>query len=491
MTYDVQAHIDGEWIQGTDRDDNINPADTREVLGTYPKLTADDTTRAIEAAAHAFLAWRSTPAPKRAAILFKAARLLDERREEIAAALTREEGKILAEARGEIQKSLNVLEFIAGEGRRLNGETIPSEMEDTFAYTVREPHGVVGIITPWNFPVAIPIWKIAPALVCGNTVVFKPASLTPWTAELVTRLFVDAGVPAGVVNLVTGSGREVGNTLVGDARVAALSFTGSNEVGSRLYAEGSRRNAKVQCEMGGKNPIVVLDDADIELAAVATAQGAFGSTGQRCTATSRAIVMHEVADAYVERVVQLAGEVVPGDGMDPKTTMGPSVDEGQMNTVLSYLEIAEREGAQLRCGGRRLTEGELGNGFFVAPTVYDHVSPGMRIAREEIFGPVLSVLRVDSPEEALDVANDVDYGLSSSIYTRDITRVFRFLDKIETGVTHVNSPTMGGEAQLPFGGIKATGVGHREQGRTAIEFYSELKTVYIDFTGQARQSKVY
>ena len=490
LPYDVQAHINGEWITGTNRLPNTNPA-TGAVLGTYPKLGRDETLAAIEAAQAAFPAWRQTPAPKRAAILFKAVRLFDERRDGIAEALTLEEGKTLADAKGEVQKSYNILEFIAGEGRRINGETVPSELPHTLAYTVREPLGVVGLITPWNFPVAIPVWKIAPALVTGNTVVFKPASLTPWTAELVTRVFVDAGLPPGVLNLVTGGGAEVGDTIVRDPRVKALSFTGSNEIGSRLYHDGSERGAKVQCEMGGKNPLVVLEDADIELAAIATAQGAFGSTGQRCTATSRAIVVDAVADAFVERVVALAKEVVIGDGMDDATTMGPVVDAHQLESVLSFMEIGKAEGAKLLCGGGQLDQGEHAQGFFVAPTVFDHVKPDMRIAKEEIFGPVLSVIRVKDLEEAIDVANDVDYGLTSSIYSRDVNRVFKFLDRIETGITHVNSPTMGGEAQLPFGGVKATGVGHREMGKTAIEFYSELKTVYVDFTGEARTSKVY
>ncbi len=491
MGYDVQAFIDGAWLKGNERASNLNPADTGEVLGTYPLLTRDDTLRAIAAAHRALPAWRALPAPKRGAILFKAKDLLSERAGAIAEALTREEGKTLADARGEVQKSINVLEFIAGEGRRLNGETIPSEMADTFAYTVRVPLGVVGMITPWNFPVAIPVWKIAPALLCGNTIVFKPASLTPWTAELVTRVFVDAGVPPGVLNMVTGSGAVVGDTLVQDRRVVAVSFTGSNEIGMRLYHDAAKRGAKVQCEMGGKNPLVVLEDADVELAALATAQGAFGSTGQRCTATSRAIVVESVADAFVERVTKLAKEVVVGNGLDARTTMGPCVDDQQMQTVLKYIAVGKEEGAKLLCGGARLSDGPLAKGFFVAPTVFDRVRPEMRIAREEIFGPVLSVIRVKDLDEAIAAANDVEYGLTSSVYSRDVGRVFKFIDRIETGITHVNSPTMGGEAQLPFGGTKATGIGHREMGRTAIEFYSELKTVYVDYTGKARTSKVY
>jgi len=490
MGYDVQAYINGEWIKGSEHGDNFNPA-TGANLGTYPKLTQADTTRAIDAAAAAYPAWRATPAPKRAEILYKALELMDERRDQIAEALTLEEGKILPEAKGEVQKSYNIMQFIAGEGRRLRGETVPSELINTAAYTVREPMGVVGIITPWNFPVAIPVWKLAPALVCGNTVVFKPASLTPWTAELVTRLFVDAGLPKGVINFITGSGGKVGQTIVEDKRVHALSFTGSNEVGMRLYTDGARRGCKVQCEMGGKNPIVVLEDADIELAALATAQGAFGSTGQRCTATSRAIVIDSVADTYVDRVVALAKEVKIGDGMQSGITMGPSVDKGQMDTVIKYLEIGKEEGAKLLCGGERATDGNLDKGFFIQPTVFDHVKPNMRIAQEEIFGPVLSVVRVKDLDEALEAANGVEFGLTSSIYSKDVNRVFQFLDRIETGITHVNSPTMGGEAQLPFGGMKATGVGNREMGTAAIEFFTELKTVYIDFTGTARTSKVY
>lgn len=491
MGHDVKAFINGEWISGTSHGQNINPADTREILGTYPKLSKADTERAISAAQAAFAGWRATPAPKRSEILAKALRLFDERRDELATTLTREEGKTLADARGEVQKAYNILEFTVGEGRRLNGETVPSEIPHTLAYTVREPLGVVGIITPWNFPVAIPVWKIAPALVCGNTVVFKPASLTPWTAEIITKIFADAGLPKGVLNLVTGSGSEVGDTIVQDKRVKAISFTGSNAVGIRLYNQGASRGLKVQCEMGGKNPLVVLEDADLELAALATAQGAFGSTGQRCTATSRAIVMDSVADKFSQRVVALAKEVTVGNGLEAKITMGPSVDESQMKTVLEYIDIGKKEGAKLLYGGKRLNDGSLAHGFFVEPTVFDHVTTTMRIAQEEIFGPVLSILRVKSFEEALEVANDTEYGLTSSIYSNDVSRVFQFLDRIETGITHVNSPTMGGEAQLPFGGTKATGIGYREMGRTAIEFYSELKTIYVDYSGKPRTSKVY
>ena len=493
-THDLlRNYINGEWTDSiTGRTiQNVNPADTRQVLGEVVRSSAEDTQRAIEAAKAAQVAWRRTPAPKRGAIVFEATRLMKERKEELARALTMEEGKILAEARGEVQKAINLMEFIAGEARRLNGSTVPSEMPKTFAYTVRAPLGVVGLVTPWNFPVCIPAWKIAPALVAGNTIVFKPASITPWTAKLVTQLFADAGLPQGVINLVHGSGREVGQTIVEHKDIAALSFTGSNEVGCRLYEDGSKSLKKVQCEMGGKNPLIVLDDADVELAAIATAQGAFGSTGQRCTATSRAIVDEAVADRFVEMVVQHAKALKIGNGMTEGVSMGPSVDEGQMNTVMSFHEVAKQEGAKLLCGGGRLSEGDLAHGYYTAPTVYDHVKADSRLAQEEIFGPVLSVIRVKGFDEAVEVANSVVYGLTSSIFTRDVARAMEYVDEIETGMLHVNSPTVGGEAQLPFGGMKATGVGQREMGQTAIEFFTEWKTVYIDYTGQKRDSKLY
>ncbi len=493
MGHDVRNYVAGEWI-GTQTGKvvkNINPADTDEVIGTAPLQDVAVLERAIEAAAAAFPAWRKVPAPRRGAILFEAHRILTSRADDLARVMTREEGKTLAESRGEILKSLALLEFMAGEGRRIGGETLPSEMPNTFCYTTRVPHGVVAAITPWNFPVAIPVWKIAPALVAGNCVVFKPATVTPWTAEMVVEAFVDAGVPPGVLNFITGSGRTVGEALLHHPTIKAISFTGSNEVGMHLYEVASGSGKAVQCEMGGKNPIVVLADADLDLAAVAAVQGAFGSTGQRCTATSRVVVERSVASALVERIVSHAGEIVVGNGLREGVTMGPCVDEGQMRTVLSYIEKAREEGAEFALGGDRLSGPEYDRGYFVAPTVVTGVTPEMTIAQEEVFGPVLSVIEVDGFEEALSVANGVRYGLTSSIYTRDVNRVFQFLDDIETGIVHVNSPTVGGEAQLPFGGMKATGIGPREQGKTAIEFYTELKTVYVDYTGQVRQTKIY
>jgi alpha-ketoglutaric semialdehyde dehydrogenase len=346
---------------------------------------------------------------------------------------------------------------------------------------------VVGIITPWNFPVAIPLWKMAPALVCGNTIVFKPATNTPWTACIMMEIFHEAGVPSGVVNMVLGPGRAVGDEIVTNEHVKAISFTGSNQVGLDINKRGAERGIKIQCEMGGKNPILIMEDADLDLAVEATVQGAFGSTGQRCTATSRAVVLEEIADEFVEKLVARTRQLRMGNGLDSNVDVGPSVDESQHNTVLEYIEIAKNEGAKLLVGGNRIE----GPGYFTEPTVFDHVKPNMRIAQEEVFGPVLSVIRVHNFEEAIEVANNIEFGLSSSLYTRDINRVFRYLDKIETGITHVNSPTMGGEAHLPFGGLKGTGVGGREQGKYAIDFYTEVKTVYIDYTGQKRTSKVY
>jgi aldehyde dehydrogenase (NAD+) len=485
--------INGEWSESTSNKtaDNINPANTDDVLGTIKQATREEARSAVETAAEAFRGWRTTPAPQRGRIVARAARLMEDNKEELAQLLTREEGKTISESRGELQRSINVAEFCAGESRRMNGETIQSELPSNFAYTIKQPLGVVAVVTPWNFPVAIPVWKIAPALVAGNTVVFKPASLTPGTATRIVELFEEAGIPRGVLNLIIGSGSEAGDEIINHPAVKAVSFTGSNQIGIRLYEEVSRRGAKVQCEMGGKNPVVILEDADMDLAVESTVQGGFGSTGQRCTATSRAIVVNEVADQFVERLVARANSLRIGAGSDPQTDIGPSVDENQFKTVLEYIDIGREDGAQMLCGGERASGDGLDKGYFVKPTVFDHVTPEMRIAREEIFGPVLSVLRVRDFDEAMQVANDSEYGLSSSIFSSDATRIFRFVDEIETGMTHINSPTTGGEAHIPFGGIKATGIGDREQGSTALDFYTDLKVVYVDYTGRKREGNLY
>jgi aldehyde dehydrogenase (NAD+) len=402
--------------------------------------------------------------------------------------LTKEEGKIIRESRVEVQRSVNIMEFTAGEGRRLDGRTIPSELPHTFVYTIRQPVGVVGLITPWNFPVAIPVWKLAPALLSGNTVVFKPATMTPLTATKIVKIFEDAGFPPGVVNMVYGSGSSVGTSIVNHPDVHAISFTGSTDVGIGLYHEASARGARVQCEMGGKNPLVILEDADLELAVEGTIQGGYGSTGQRCTASSRVIVMEEIADQFTGMLMKRLDSFKVGDGLDPLTDMGPSIDESQMKSVLNYIDIGTREGARLLRGGRQISSGACRGGFFVEPTLFDNVSMKMRIAQEEIFGPVVAIVRAKGFEEAVAMANDVKYGLSASLYTNHMPSILRFAEMAEVGKVHINSPPIGGEAQAPFGGMKATGIGPREQGKEVFEFYTEVKTVHIDYTGKKRET---
>jgi len=484
--------IQGRWVESSSArtSERRNPANLDEVIGLAPLSTREETRQAVAAALAAFPKWRDTPAPIRGRVISKAALLMEEQKDDLALLMTREEGKALKDALGEVQKSINILEFMAGESRRIGGETVPSELPKNFAYTLKQPLGVVGAITPWNFPISIPVWKIAPALVAGNTVVFKPATLTPFTGAKVVEIFERAGVPAGVLNMVAGSGGEVGDELLQHPDVRAVSFTGSTEVGSELYAQGARRMKKCQCEMGGKNPLVILADADLPLAVESAVFGAFASTGQRCTATSRVVIEEAVADRFVEMLVERARKLRVGNGLESGIDVGPAVDEAQMKTDLRYIEIGKKEG-KLLLGGGRLSGGAYDRGYFVAPTIFDQVAPGSSIAQDEIFGPVLSVIRVKNFEEALRVANSVRYGLSSSLYTNDAAKIFEFIDRIETGITHVNSPTVGGEAQLPFGGMKGTGVGLREMGRVAIDFYTELKTVYIDYTGSKRDSNIY
>jgi len=486
----IRNYIGGAWQtpENGRSQDNINPA-TGKAIGQVVVSSTAEVAAAVAAAKAAAPAWRELPAPKRGEILFRAAAILRQRKDEVARGLTMEEGKSLADASGEVQRAVNCIEFSAGEGRRMFGQTIPSELPSNFIYTRRVPLGVVGLITPWNFPMAIPAWKAAAALICGNTVVHKPASITPWCAKLLAEVFAEAGVPAGVWNVVFGPGGAIGDALVQHPDVAALSFTGSNEIGQRLYALGASHKKKIQCEMGGKNAIIVLDDADLELAATATVQGAFYSTGQRCTATSRAVVARPVLARYTELCVEKTRQLKVGDGLAAGVQVGPVVDSKQFETVMAYLEIGKRE-ARLLCGGDRLG-GELSAGLFIAPTIFDQVLPSHRLAQEEIFGPVLSILEVPDDAEAFAVANGVNFGLSSSVYTRDVGRVFRYIDQVETGILHVNSPTVGGEAQVPFGGMKDTGVGGREQGTTALDFFTEWQSVYIDYTGSRRTALFY
>jgi aldehyde dehydrogenase (NAD+) len=492
----VRNFVNGQWVESASgrSSERRNPANWDEVVSVAPLSTREETRAAIAAGQAAFPAWRDTPAPVRGRAVAKAAVLMEQQKEELARLLTREEGKTLKDSLGEVQKSINILEFMAGEARRIGGETLPSELPKNFAYTIKQPLGVVGMITPWNFPVSIPVWKMAPALVAGNTVVFKPAELTPATGAAVVELFDLAGVPAGVINMVLGAGEEVGDELVRHRDVRAVSFTGSTEVGSRIYAEGARGMKKCQCEMGGKNPVVVLADADIPLAVESAVFGAFGSTGQRCTATSRVVIEERVADQFAKLAVERTRQLKTGNGLLPGVDMGPAVDEQQCSTDWHYIEIGKKE-AQLLCGGERLQGTAHGTdysrGYYVPPTIFDHVGADSVIAQDEIFGPVLSIVRVKDFDEAMAAANSVRYGLSSSLYSNDAAKIFEFIDKIETGITHVNSPTVGGEAQLPFGGMKSTGVGLREMGRVAVDFYSELKTVYIDYTGRKRESNIY
>jgi alpha-ketoglutaric semialdehyde dehydrogenase len=480
--------VGGEWIESRSGDEIAN---TSDVIGTQRLSTREEARAAVEAALKAQKAWRKVPAPERGRVLLRALRILGERRDELARSLTREEGKILREARGEVNKAMNVLEFMAGEGMRLCGETYPSELPNTFNYTLRQPMGVVACITPWNFPVAIPIWKIAPALVAGNAVVLKPAEQTPECAKLVAQVFEQAGLPPGVLNVIFGRGEVVGDELVRHKDVAAVSFTGSTEVGTLIYETASRGLKKVQCEMGGKNPVVVLDDGDVDLAVEAAAQGAFGSTGQRCTATSRVIVDARVADEFVTKLKARAEKVRVGDGLDEATDMGPSIDEPQWKKVLEAIDRAKTSNAKLVTGGGAFDDAARSRGYFTKPTVFDEVKKDDMLAQEEVFGPVLAITHADGMEDAIAAANCVRYGLTASIYSRDPSAILKFVDEIECGIVHVNSPTVGGEAQLPFGGIKHTGIGPREQGKTAIDFYTEIKTVYYDYTGQARKGNLY
>ena len=484
--------VDGKWVESRSGKKLMrsNPADHNDVVGFAPLSSREEIREAIAAAKRALPAWRDTPAPVRGKMVMRAAHILEARKDEVARLMTREEGKSVGEALGELLRTINILEYSAGDARRLTGETLPSELPKNFSYTIRQPLGVVGLITPWNFPIAVPVWKIAPALVCGCTLVWKPSELTPFTSRAVMELFVEAGIPAGVFNMVNGAGEEVGDELVEHPDVRGISFTGSCEIGSLIYAKGARQMKKIQCEMGGKNPVVVLEDADLELAATSTIMGAFGSTGQRCTATSRVIVQESIADKFAGMLVERAAELKVGNGAAPGTNVGPSVDENQFNKVQEYLALGKQEG-KLLCGGERLRGGDYDNGWFTAPTIFDHIKPNARLAQEEVFGPVLSLIRVKDFEEALAVANNVRFGLACSIFTTDANKVFQFAEAAEAGIVHINSPTVGGEAHVPFGGFKASGLGERETGSTAIDFYTELKVVYVDYTGRKRETNIY
>jgi alpha-ketoglutaric semialdehyde dehydrogenase len=485
-------YIHGEWVESVSGRafENRNPANTDELVGLFPASTGADVDAAVGAAREAFQSWRLVPAPKRAEILFRAAELLVRRKEDLAREMTREMGKILDEARGDVQEAIDMTYYMAGEGRRLFGPTTPSELRDKFAMAVRQPLGVCALITPWNFPMAIPAWKIMPALVCGNTVVIKPAEDTPLSTYSVAQILTEAGVPGGVVNVVNGAGPDAGAPLVQHPDVAAVSFTGSGEVGRLVSQACAPVFRPCHLEMGGKNIIIVLEDANLELAVEGAVWGGFGTSGQRCTAASRVAVHKKVYKEFLERFVARAKTLRVGDGLDPASEMGPCINREQLEKVMSYVEIGKQEGAKLATGGHRLTAGELARGWFHEPTVFADCAPQMRICQEEIFGPVVSVMPTDHFEQALEIANGVRYGLSASVYTREVKRAFQAMRELHTGVVYVNAPTIGAEIHLPFGGTKQTGNGHREAGNAALDFYSEWKTLYVDYSDRLQRAQM-
>jgi aldehyde dehydrogenase (NAD+) len=483
--------IDGEWMESvTGRTfESRNPADWRDLIGRFQGADAADTARAIRAAEMAAPAWRATPAPKRGEILYRFGQLMTEHKERLARAMTREMGKVLAEARGDVQEGIDIAFLMAGEGRRMFGDTVPSELPDKWAMSIRQPIGVAGIITPWNFPVAIPCWKMMPALVTGNTVVFKPASDTPHCATLLVELMAEAGFPPGTVNLVTGGGAEVGDAIVASPDVAVVSFTGSSANGKSIAERAGRRLKRVSLELGGKNAIVVLADADLDLAVDGIVWSAFGTTGQRCTACSRVIVEQAVADELIARLDARVSSLRLGDGLLGSTDVGPLINAAAVEKVERYVEIGRTEG-ELSCGGRRATGDGLEHGHFFEPTIIAGVRPMDRIAQEEIFGPVLSVIPVPDYEAAVTAVNQTRYGLSSSIFTRDLNVAFRAMRDFETGIVYVNAGTIGAETHLPFGGVKETGNGHREAGHAALDTYTEWKSIYVDFSGRLQRAQI-
>jgi len=460
------------------------------VLGTFPRSTAEDVDRAVDAAKEAFRDWRLYPAPERGNILFRFAQLLTEHKDELADLMSREMGKVLPEAGGDVQEAIDMAYYMGGEGRRLFGQTTPSELRDKFNMSVRMPIGVVGAITPWNFPIAIPSWKLLPALVCGNTIVFKPATDTPRLGERFVELLDEAGLPKGVVNVVHGGGGEVGERLVKHPDVPVITLTGSRETGVKVLEAAAERLKHVHLELGGKNAIIVMDDADVDLAVDGILWSAFGTSGQRCTAASRVIVHDKVYDAVASRLVERAEGMRLGPGWEPDTDVGPVINKSALEKIHSYTGIGSDEGARLLTGGEVATDGDLGKGFFYRPTIFGDVDPGMRIAQEEIFGPTTALIRVRDFDEALRAANGVRFGLSSSIYTRDVNRAFRAMRDLETGITYVNAGTIGAEVHLPFGGTKETGNGHREAGQAALDVFTEWKSVYVDYSGKLQRAQI-
>jgi len=484
-------YIDGEWVKSSSGQtfENRNPANTDDLVGTFQESNADDTARAVDAAAKAFESWRLTPAPKRGEIIYRAAEILKRDKEKIAREMTREMGKVLDETKGDVQEAIDLAYLMAGEGRRLHGVTTPSELPNKFNMCVRMPLGVAGLITPWNFPIAIPAWKSMPALVAGNTVVIKPASLTPLSVVMLAEALAEAGIPKGVFNVVTGGGREVGEPLIKNDKTKVISFTGSTEVGRDISIACAPTFKRLHLEMGGKNVIMVMDDADVDLAVDGALWGAFGTAGQRCTASSRLVVHKKVYQQFVDKLVGRVKSLKIGFGLD-RVDMGPNISAGQIETVKKYVKIGSDEGATCVAGGHELKDDAFAKGYFHEPTVFADVKPNMRIAQEEIFGPVTAVIPCESLEDAINIGNGVRYGLSSSIYTRDVNNAFIAMRDMYTGIFYVNAPTIGAETHLPFGGTKETGNGHREAGVAGIDVFTEWKSCYIDYSGSLQRAQI-
>jgi aldehyde dehydrogenase (NAD+) len=487
-----QNCINGKWVDAKSGQvfEDSNPANWDEIVGLFPRSSKEDVDAAVSAAKTAFDSWRLVPAPKRGDILRKVGDIMTARKEEIAREMTREMGKVLEETLGDVQEGIDTAYYAASEGRRLFGVIAPSELSNKFNMAIRVPVGVCGLITPWNFPMAIPTWKIFPALVAGNTIIFKPAEDTPKTAATLVEILVEAGIPHGVINLVHGYGPEVGAPLVEHRDVDLISFTGSTEVGRKIAEVCGRTGKRVALEMGGKNAQIVMDDANLELALEGVLWGAFGTTGQRCTATSRLIVHESVYDKFMNMLLGKTEQLRLGDGLKEGTQVGPVVNEQQLQTVEKYVQIGKQEGADLVTGGVRETRQGCEKGYFFKPTILGNVLPTMRVAKEEIFGPVLSVIKVKSLDEAIRVANGTEYGLSSSIYTQDINKAYQAIRDIRAGITYINAPTIGAEAHMPFGGVKATGNGHREGGWTVFDIFTEWKAVYVDYSGKLQRAQI-
>jgi aldehyde dehydrogenase (NAD+) len=494
MAPKLKNFIGGKWVAPVSDAyaESINPANSGEVVARYPLSGEEDVNRAVAAARESYDRWRLTPAPRRGEILFRAGEILGKRKDELGKLVTREMGKVLPEGLGDVQEAIDMAYFMAGEGRRLQGETVPSELPDKDCKTIRVPHGVFALITPWNFPVAIPAWKTFAALICGNTVVFKPSSDTPLCAARLVEILEEAGLPAGVLNLVLGEGSLVGEKLALHPDVAGVSFTGSCAVGEALERKVTSQHRPIAVEMGGKNAILIMDDADLELAVEGVLWGAFGTAGQRCTASSRVIVQEKVYESFLAKLTAAAGRLRLGDGLKKTTDVGPLVNDKGLNKVLNYIRIGQEEGAHLHTGGVRATEKALARGFFVEPTVFSSVTAGMRIAQEEIFGPVVAVLKCSSFEEGVELVNGTRFGLSSSIYTRDVNLAARAERELETGLVYINASTIGAEIQLPFGGFKHSGSGHPEAGGRmgALDFFSRIKTVYRDYSGRLQKAQI-